>query len=626
MIEITMVPLHLLYVHPLNTRSEPPPAEIELLADSIRSAGLMQNLMGFKDPEGGFADATDLQSLRIGIVAGGRRLRALQMLHGTDSSTEIPVQITGEAITAAEWAGAENTARAALNPADEVRAYRAMRQQGAAPATIARAFAVRERHVLGRLKLALLSDPVLDALRHGKISIEQAEALTVAPSDEAAEQLLPRIIESTTQWHRMSPDQIRRTLRPDAVPATDRRAVFVGIETYSDRGGRIQSDLFSDSTVLLDPALLDQLFTEALDTERARVAAEGWAQVITFTEAYPDYDAVNKIVTQRLAPTPVDLPEADADELAELQARSESEELTTAELARMDELDRRAAGDFSDDDRANGIAVLYVNARGQLIFAGAWRQRTESGEGDSEAGSEGETITAKPDGLPQNLRDDLNTILTLALQTALLDKPELVLDLLAITLTADIWPWHRPLAINPAQQNLTPSKPDETTIDARLADAVASDDRTGMTDLLIQHLDEMQAAGRKARNASITAALTRTMHTAATDFGKALAARLGVNARKVWHPTADNYFKRLPAGMLDAIWDDLLPDHDAEAIRFRALKKADKAKELHQLFHSADYREALGLSRDQNARIDAWLPPELQLPKIEAPATEAAYG
>ncbi|RID91521.1 chromosome partitioning protein ParB [Gemmobacter lutimaris] len=616
MAEITWEPLSRLYLHPLNSRSEPPPAEIELLSESIRTAGLLQNLMGYADPEGGFADGTNLQSRRIGIVAGGRRLRALQLLHGdAGGDVEVPVLITFDAATAAEWAGTENTARAALNPADEVVAYRRMRAQGASPTAIARAFAVRERHVLGRLKLAELPDLALEALRAGQISIDQAGALTAAQSEDAMIEMIPRIIRSAGGYSSMSASQIRRELTLEAVPTSDRRAKFVGLETYTGRGGRIWADLFSEYTVLLDPKLLDELFAEKLEAARLQVAAEGWAEVHAFTGPV-DYNLIHERYGARLQRTPCELPGPDAEELDELQARAEVEELGQEDLARMRDLETRAEGDYDDAARARATAFIRVGHQGEIVMEGAWLPREAP---EAEAGS-GAVITGKAETIPQNLRDDLRIIQTLALQTALLEKPELVLDLLAITLNADVWPWHRPLALSPTAQTLSPSKPDETHIDARLARAIPTDDRTGKADLTIALLSDVQSLGRKARNAAITAALVRTIHTAGSDFGKALAARLRVNPRNVWHPTAENYFKRLPMGMLDQIRDELLPHMADEAQRFRELKKAAKAAELHRIIHDADYREALALSRDQNAAIDRWLPPELRLPDAEGPA------
>ena len=66
---VQMVPFADLYVSTLNPRTVFSPEGIEALAENIRQLGLIQNLAGLRDEAG-----------KIGIVAGGRRLRALEML------------------------------------------------------------------------------------------------------------------------------------------------------------------------------------------------------------------------------------------------------------------------------------------------------------------------------------------------------------------------------------------------------------------------------------------------------------------------------------------------------------------------------------------------------------------
>jgi hypothetical protein len=70
--------------------------------------------------------------------------------------------------------------------------------------------------------------------------------------------------------------------------------------------------------------------------------------------------------------------------------------------------------------------------------------------------------------------------------------------------------------------------------------------------------------------------------------------------------------------MLDAIWATLVPaDREAEHEAFGAMTKKQKAAELDRLFNSADYTEAMGLSRAQCDRIAAWLPEDLRWPEAE---------
>ncbi|MDP1575829.1 MAG: ParB/Srx family N-terminal domain-containing protein, partial [Cypionkella sp.] len=237
-----MIPLADLYVHALNARTEPPPEDIAALADSIAELGLLQNLAGFAD-----TDNPEQSSGKVGIVAGGRRLRALQLLairEGRDpQTTTVPVRVTLQEDEARLWASAENTARQALHPADEVRAYARMEAAGADITKIARAFAVRDRHVQQRLRLAKLPNEALAALRRDQISLDQAAALTTARNDEALLTELHRV--TTSQWSTSAAD-IRNKLASDSISGEDRRLKFVSLQTYRDAGGAVLEDLFSD--------------------------------------------------------------------------------------------------------------------------------------------------------------------------------------------------------------------------------------------------------------------------------------------------------------------------------------------------------------------------------------------
>ena len=67
-------------------------------------------------------------------------------------------------------------------------------------------------------------------------------------------------------------------LTEKTVRASDRRAVFVGLDAYEAAGGVVLRDLFQsdDGGWLEDLALLDGLFTEKLKVEAEMIAAEGW--------------------------------------------------------------------------------------------------------------------------------------------------------------------------------------------------------------------------------------------------------------------------------------------------------------------------------------------------------------
>ena len=265
-----------LYLHDLNPRQEVAQEAVEVLAESIKTCGFLQNLGGLQDKSG-----------KIGIFAGGRRLRALAYLAGSDPALETaksdPVLLAEDAAQAEVWANAENTARADLDPADEIRAYRRMAQSQASADDIASAFGVTVAHVKGRLKLAHLPDAALDALKAKNINLTVAQKLTTADD----EKLILEVLQLIAEGRITHTNQIDGVLHPKAVKASDRRAVFVGAEAYEAAGGRIARDLFSDDVFFEDRDVLDEVFAERLNTAGETVVQEeGWAWVMTHEDVY----------------------------------------------------------------------------------------------------------------------------------------------------------------------------------------------------------------------------------------------------------------------------------------------------------------------------------------------------
>ena len=274
---ILQIPLEMLYISDLNPRKAVSEAHIESLADSIERFGLIHNLAGLMDDDG-----------KVGIVAGGCRLRAIQMIaerSKTHPFATVPVKLATDAAEAEDWASAENAAREDMTPADEIRAFGRMKSRGASVPEIALAFAVTEARVYQRLALAGLPEPVLDALAAGEISLGTAKAFTLSDDDTHTLSLLDQV-----KGQAVSESAIKNALHPDAIKATDRRVKFVGIDAYEAEGGTVTRDLFSDEAYLASPALLDRLFTEKLEAARADlIDTQGWAWAEARPEAWLNY-------------------------------------------------------------------------------------------------------------------------------------------------------------------------------------------------------------------------------------------------------------------------------------------------------------------------------------------------
>ncbi len=106
-----------------------------------------------------------------------------------------------------------------------------------------------------RLKLASVAPALLEVYAEDGMTLEQLMAFTVSP-DHARQAQVWDVVKNS--WNK-EPYAIRRMLTETSVRASDRRAVFVGVDTHEAAGGVVLRDLFQgdDGGWLEDPALLD---------------------------------------------------------------------------------------------------------------------------------------------------------------------------------------------------------------------------------------------------------------------------------------------------------------------------------------------------------------------------------
>jgi ParB family transcriptional regulator, chromosome partitioning protein len=170
---------------------------------------------------------------KFAVVAGGRRLAALQLLAEQgriDATFVVPCQVR-DGDDAAELSLAENVLREPMHPADEFEAFRALVDGGMAEADVAARFGVTEAVVRRRLRLACVSPAVMEAHRGDRLSLAQVMAFTV--SDDHA--LQDRVLENLSEWND-DPHSIRDALTENEIAATDRRVRFVSLAAYEQAG------------------------------------------------------------------------------------------------------------------------------------------------------------------------------------------------------------------------------------------------------------------------------------------------------------------------------------------------------------------------------------------------------
>jgi ParB family chromosome partitioning protein len=349
------IPFADLYLSDINPRTIVNDDAIVALAANIQEHGLIQNPAGLRDA-----------TRKVGIVAGGRRYRALALLQDDPRFQAVTVRMAPDQATAAFWATSENAQREDLHPADEIRDFGAMDKRGVKVADIAVAYGVTEKHVYRHLALSNLPAPVLDALKDGSVSLSQAAAFTISDDEALTLEVLALHQNQIAQGYGGLNDYtIKTRLKPRSVKGTDRRAVFVGEVNYTAAGGRIGGDLFADVTTFDDPAILDEVFAAKLTQTAADYpAAHGWKWAEAITDSYISYQFDQDRKFGKVYPVEGELTEAERyDALSELANGDALDEDGTTEL---DALQTKMDGDFTDLQRAASGAVIYVTNDGSL--------------------------------------------------------------------------------------------------------------------------------------------------------------------------------------------------------------------------------------------------------------------
>ncbi|MBN9047073.1 MAG: chromosome partitioning protein ParB [Rhizobiales bacterium] len=408
--------------------------------------------------------------------AGGRRYRAIARLVAAGRFAEdglIPclVKKANAKTSAVDDSYAENVIRLALHPLDQFKAFKRMVDGGMSKEEVADAYRTTPRYIAQRLRLARVAQPLMDAYARTEMTLAMLEAFTVNPDHARQEQ----VWEAIQRSHNRQPWYIRDLLTETTVPTDDKRAQFVGVETYEQAGGVMLRDLFSDEDEgwLENPEMLDRLVSDKLKGIADDVAAEGWKWIEVDTDLPYGHDRGLRVLNATF-------PDLTEEERATREALGEEYERLEAEHADYDELpddiDARlgeieaALSAFENrpaiydaDEIARAGVFISIDRAGQLVVArGYVRPEDEApvtvdgeddagdGERDAEGGAVatqasvqravitigGEPVDAEDDEddaikpLPERLVIELTAHRTLALHDALANNPHVAMTAL----------------------------------------------------------------------------------------------------------------------------------------------------------------------------------------------------
>lgn len=576
--------------------------------------------------------------------AGGRRYRSIARLvkakrFPEDGLVPCIVKKTDAKTSAIDDSLAENVQRLPLHPLDQFRAFQAMREKGQPEEEIAAAYFTTAHVVKQRLRLASVSPKLLDLYAKDELSLEQLMAFTITEDHKRQEKVWRAIANTYSD----EPYQIRRMLTEKSVRASDRRAVFVGVDAYEAAGGVVVRDLFEQDGGgwLEDVSLLDELVSAKLKQEAEQIAAEGWKWIeVAVDFPYGHADGLRGLIGEVVGLT--DEERATREALRDEQGRLEAEYAEADELP--DDVDRRlgeieealeaceqrafvydpahipVAGAFVSIDRNGRLHVDrgYVRPEHEApVNSAGSAPQDENGAsaasttrtvitiggqpGDVE---EDEDDTIKP--LSDRLMMELTAHRTLALRDALAGHPEVALTALLHKLVNDVV--HGAAAngacLDASVRRVSLSIQSDDLKDAPCATAIEDRQETWRADLpqddqaLWDRLTELDAASRLALLAHCVSFGLNALHERPNPYSASGVSQHGLDKRSRqadrialavgldmadagWTPTVDNYLGRVPKRrILEAVREGRGERH-AQLIDH--LKKADMAKEAERL-------------------------------------------
>lgn len=614
--ERRVIPLNRLFLSSQNVRKVRNAESIPELAAMIEAQGLLYPLCVVVEKRNG------AKGEHFGVVAGGRRLAALQWLAEKGRmEKEAPIEcLVFDVARAVAVSLTENAAQEAMHPADQLEAFKRMVEEGRGVGQIAAAFGVSALTVERRLKLANLAPMFVSLFREGQI--DQAQMQALALTDDHDQQV--RVWESLSHWER-SAHIIKKRLTEQEIRADQPLVLFVGLDTYRAAGGSVRSDIFANEGegFLQDIDLLNRLAEDKLQTEAVAVRALGWKRVEVRAAGFP-YAERSRYAQLTCATVEPSAKEAEAieslqadlsriasrmDELEELNSydedadedrewtpeqKAEYDNLETQYRAIDDQLDamRAALRQWTPEQKAMAGVVLYIGEGGTLASVEGLVRPEDRKQASRNAGH-GDTVPSYESAPKERaefsaaLCQSLTAHRSAAVAAAFTLSPKVALAALVHTLlTHEREAWQSsPLGVrleSNAHKIASAAKDFESTPAARMLEQAEGwgDHLPGDSDALFDRLQAMEVNGllellarSVARAYSVQVPDPVRSHGRGFDPARGIEAALGIDMADWWSPTPENFLNHVSkAKMIEAVTEAC----GAEAARpIDAMKKAD---------------------------------------------------
>jgi ParB family chromosome partitioning protein len=527
---------------------------------------------------------------RSGVEAGGRRYRALALMHrqgkiNDDTLIECKELSAGRAC---EVSLAENLGQQAMHPADEYAAFQTLVDGGSSVEVVAAKFGVSVVHVLRRLKMAKVAPELVALYRSGELTLDHIQALACIDDQERQMQ----IWNGLPQWSR-SAQSIKRKLTEEEISATDARVKLIGLSAYLAAGGTVREDLFSedDDKYLTDLGLVEMMVGEAMQGKVEELQAEGWVWVETlqeygyeermrFCEAPKVYlpETPEQVLQREALETQMHAIDAKRDALYDLDededenVEASDSESTDDKIDKLDDayaaLEARIAAlsesrlDTAELDKSVLGAIVVLGEDGLEVKRGLMVR--EAGNGVYGSGAYKAPVKVKAE-VPEKLMQNLTSCKTAAIQALMLSNESVTLAALAHTLAVGLFghgtfECNVKITMRECRSDLERNAPDIGEAQSlKQVDAARSawstalpKDKAQWFAWFLEQPQERVLSFIVFATALSTDAITGTMDRISR--ATPLAQALHLDMAQWWQPTAQSYFGLVPkAKMADAV-------------------------------------------------------------------------
>ncbi len=654
------VPLAKLKKHPLNARKKPhSEASTEAKAASIHAKGILQNLV--VEPEMKDGEPTGFYLVSIGE---GRRLAQLLRVKRRQIKRTEPIRcVVDTENDPSEISLDENVNRENLHPADEYERFHELSvSKGWGAEEIGARFGRSPDFVKRRMRLGSVSPKLIEVYRQDGLTLDQLMAFAITDDHARQEQVFDNLSHNKEPWI------IRRDLTAGKVPATDRRAVFIGADAYFEAGGTVLRDLIEDHGGWFeDAALLDMLVIERLREIAGEVQAEGWK----WAEASIDFPHGHGL--RRYYQQSVSL--SDEDEARLTEAATEHDRLTEG-YSSYDEMPKRKAAKaqrllaeiesisakrtaYDPEVVARGGVFVSLDSDGAVKIERGYVRAEDEPQPESEPepdADEAEGIESDEDGdvagiepededgeagkpLSDSLIRDLTAQRTLGLRLALGAQPDVAMVALTHAMVTEVFfrAFGRScLGIGASSEPLDNHADGIATTKAAEALAERHDrfgaQLPGEAADLFGYIAGLDADDRTALLAHCVAMTVNAVKvpwersTTRITAADELARALDLDMTATWSPTARSFFGRLTKGQIaEAVSEAVSPE---AAERIVPMKKPDMAEAAEQLVAGTGWLPTVLRTPEPEPEAVEPDQPEAgeQSSEVEAPDTEAPDG